>query len=244
MLVSNIKCGMIFHQPHKRVQIPQLSIENEEMECVDTFNLLGITLDKHLNWKAHINYISSKISRTIGILNRLKHFLPLNIKVTIYNSLIASHINYGILAWGNRFNRILKLQKKAVRIIGVSKYNAHTEPLFKKFRLLRVHDTFNLFQLKFYYRYLRDQLPFYFQQMPFASNVDLTHHSYFTRQHNYLSTPMVKHEFAKNCIRYGIPKLINNTALNIKEKLYTHSFKGFTNYVKKCILITTKRLVM
>ncbi len=52
----------------------------------------------------------------------------------LWNSLILSHINYGILAWEHESNRILKLQKKAVRIISVSKYNSHTEPLFKELK--------------------------------------------------------------------------------------------------------------
>ncbi len=44
----------------------------------------------------------------MGVLNKLKHCVPLNAKVMIYNSLILSHINYCILAWGYRCERIIK----------------------------------------------------------------------------------------------------------------------------------------
>ena len=50
----------------------------------------------------------------------------------IYNSLISSHLSYGLLVWGNKSDKIYKFQKKAIRIINLGKYNAHTEPLFKK----------------------------------------------------------------------------------------------------------------
>ena len=224
---------MVFHHPSKQIQIPRISIENNEVECVDNFTLLGITLDKNLNWKQHIGLVSSKISRTIGILNKLKHFLPFNIKLTIYNSLVSSYINYGILAWGHHCDRLVKLQKKAIRIINLSKYNAHTDPLFKKSRLLKANDTFNLFQFKFFYKFVHQQLPDYFLNMPFLSNAELTNHRYFTRQHDYLSVSKCKHEFAKHCIRYSIPKLLNGSPPIIKDKLYTHSYNGFSNYVKK-----------
>ncbi len=38
--------------------------------------------------------------------------------------MIISHMNYFILAWGYEHSRIYKLQKKALRVISVSKYNA------------------------------------------------------------------------------------------------------------------------
>ncbi len=47
----------------------------------------------------------------MGILNKLKYFFPLNAKVLIYNSLILSHLNFCILAWGYKCDRIIKLQK-------------------------------------------------------------------------------------------------------------------------------------
>ncbi len=107
------------------------------MENVSNFNFLGLTINDQLNWKSYIDNISNKISRNIGIINKLKHFLPLKTKVLIYKSLIVSHINYGLLIWGFHCDKIAKLQK-AIRIISVSKYNDHTDPIFKQLHLLKV----------------------------------------------------------------------------------------------------------
>ena len=87
------------------------------------------------------------------VMNRLKRYLPQNILPTIYNSLILPHINYSILVWGFKSSRIYKLQKRAVRMISCSKYNAHTEPLFKSLNLLKVEDIFKIKTLKFYHKY-------------------------------------------------------------------------------------------
>ena len=57
------------------------------MKCT-TF--LGITIDEHLDWKVHIDNLSNKIARNVGVLNKLKHFLPIYIMKTLYSSLIIT----------------------------------------------------------------------------------------------------------------------------------------------------------
>ena len=48
-----------------------------------------------------------------------------------YHSLVLPYLNYGVLVWGISIHKLLKLQKKAVRLIVNAKFNAHTEPLLK-----------------------------------------------------------------------------------------------------------------
>ena len=81
-------------------------------------------------------------------MNKLKNILLQNIMLAIYNSLILSHINYAILAWGYQFDWIYKIQK-AIRAITRSKYNAHTEPIFKELNLLKIEDIYKIQHLKF-----------------------------------------------------------------------------------------------
>ncbi len=225
---------IIFHKPQKRVKSLQLTMNNGVIERVSNFDFLGLTLNEHLNWKSHIDKIANKISRTIGILNRQKHFIPLHSKLHIYSSLILSYINLGILSWGYNCERIIKLQKKAVRIISLSKYNAHTEPIFKQLKLLKVPDILKVQELKFFYKYQHKQLPDYLLQLPFNINADT--HSYSTRQQNKIHQPLAKHDYAKKCIRYDIPKLVNNTPSLILDKVWTHSLQGFAWYIKQHII--------
>ena len=130
---------MIFHHHQRNIHsiIPTLTINSETIEYVSEFNFLGLTIDEHLNWKPHIQKISNKIARTLGIMCRLTNFLPTHILRVLYNSLILPHLQYSILAWGFKMGRLDKLQKRTVRIITCSKYNSHTDPLFRKLNLLR-----------------------------------------------------------------------------------------------------------
>ena len=119
---------MIFHNRQRKVEglIPKIKINCKEIERVSTFNFLGLTIDENVNWHAHTLKIANRISRTLGIMNRIKNFVPAHVLRIIYNSLILPHLQYSILAWGFYADRLFKLQKRAMRIITNSKYHAHT----------------------------------------------------------------------------------------------------------------------
>ena len=55
----------------------------------------------------------------------------------MYNSLIVPHLNYGITLWGHKAGVVRKIQKKDIRVLTKSEYNAHTLPLFKNENLYR-----------------------------------------------------------------------------------------------------------
>ena len=56
--------------------------------------------------------VTNQLSKVIGIFNRLKHVYPQNALLSIYHSLFASHLNYGLLLWGPHVNRVSKLHIK------------------------------------------------------------------------------------------------------------------------------------
>jgi exonuclease III len=145
--------AMIFHSSRKTVPSPSIKLHSENIEFVETFTYLGIVLDRHLSWNEHISSIASKISKTIGVLNKLKHFLPRHTLKLIYDSLIHSKIKYGILVWGENSSRIMKLQKKAARLISKSNYNSHCDPIFKQLGILKVHDNKKLQELIFFHKF-------------------------------------------------------------------------------------------
>ncbi len=75
-----------FSYASKKKNHLHLNVENTAIDQVSDFNFLGLTINKHLNWKSYLNKLSNKISRTMGIINKLNHFVPLNTRVMIYNS--------------------------------------------------------------------------------------------------------------------------------------------------------------
>ena len=225
---------MLFFAPQRKVRTPCLKIDNHIIDIVDEFNFLGVILDKHLNWKSQVNAVSKKISRVAGVLCRLRNYIPQNISLTIYNSLILPYLNYGILLWGHKIESLFKLQKRVTRVITCSRFNAHTEPLFKRLKMLKVTHLRALHELKFCYKLENHVLPHYFLNDLFIKNRSI--HGYSTRHSNNFQLPRVKHAFAKNGLYFRIPFIFNNTAQSIIEKIYTHSKAGFSAYVKNHFL--------
>ena len=113
-----------------------------DLECKDHVKYLGAIIDQHLSWKHHINYIALKISRNIGIISRLRHFDPLKTLISIYNSLISLYISYGLIAWGQasktHLEKILILQKRAVRLINFLPFRTHAIPYFAQSNILPI----------------------------------------------------------------------------------------------------------
>ena len=120
-------------------------------------------------------------------------------------------------------------EKSNPSFITCSGFYAHTEPLFKRHKLLKVHDLLHLKALKFYYRYSQNQLPRFFDNMFSALPVS---HTYLTRYREVPRYPLPSRQTTQNCIRYYIPSLISETPVNITEKINTHSYSGFSKYVK------------
>ena len=143
--------AIAFHMPQKKIIQPNIQINGSNIAFVENFVFHGITINNKLNWNSHINKVTNKISKTVGLLNKLRSFLPSGVLQTIYNTLI---LTYGILAWGRHTHAIHKIQKRAIRIIAASKYNAHTEPLFKQLNLLKACDICKLQELKFYHKHI------------------------------------------------------------------------------------------
>ena len=50
--------------------------KNMALECEEFVRYLGIIIDKSLSWKYHIDLVAIKISRTVGLICTLRHFLP------------------------------------------------------------------------------------------------------------------------------------------------------------------------
>lgn len=225
---------MIFHYKQKNIKdiIPKLVINNVVIERVDKFNFLGITIDEHMTFKSHANKIATKIACTIGTMKRLKHILPITILKTLYNSLILPHLTYGIILWGRNLKRINKLQKWALRTITNAKYNAHTEPILKRLKLLKVTDIYRLTAIKIMHKYKNNKLPVYFNGM--FDFIQSTHNHHTRHKNRRRDSPTSIS--ASQSPRFSIPKIFDQTAVSVTSKVMTNSIHSVSKLMKNtCI---------
>ena len=134
----------------------QIKVHDNSLVQKNECKFLGIMIDSQLNWKSHINYISSKISKNIAILKFLKFTFPKEILKTLYLSLVLPYFNYCNIVWGAADKSLLEplvvLQKKSLRIINKVNYLDHTDPLFLEMKLLKLCQIYKLNCLLFIYK--------------------------------------------------------------------------------------------
>ena len=100
MTLNLRKTNYVIFRPHQKKQNYQVSVKlfdnstnnSIEFECKEFVKYLGVLIDSNLTWKYHTDNISSKISKAIGIIARLRHFVPVStlhnislFNITIYN---------------------------------------------------------------------------------------------------------------------------------------------------------------
>ena len=222
---------MIFKPRQNRQKIDlKIEINSYRIEQVRQVVFLGVILDEHISWKPHISHIASKISKSIGIIFRSSFYLSKHALLTLYYSLVLPYIQYCILVWGSTYssnlNRIALLQKRVVRIINKEKFDAHTDPIFKELKILKLDDIF-LFHLgKFMYLFQNNLLP-----RPFGNLILRTNevHNYNTRSsnQNLFYVPFCRTNLRQFCVHYQGPFFFNTLNSDIRNASSVSQFKTF-----------------
>ena len=146
--VNYSKTKYIIFTYGKKVNFPSIHINQQIIHQTESIRFLGVFFDEKLNFREHLNYISGKISKWIGILYKIRDHLPTEVLLKLYKSFIDPYLRYGLEVWFGGFqyleDSILILQKKALRCIYKLPYNEHTSYYFKISRTLKISDLFNL----------------------------------------------------------------------------------------------------
>jgi len=199
------------YNPTLRCSISRIVGGQEE----PSIRFLGLYLDPNLNYSDHAQRIIKKISSALYVLRKAKNFLTKNAIKLLYYSLIHSHIIYAIQVWSScspaLISKIYKLQKQCVRIINRSKYNAHTEPIFKSLNILPVPDLILFFRIQFMQKFSFGLLPKSFTSTwtTFAArNLNLNNlHNYPLRNSDNLFIPISRLATLEKHPLYLLPKI-------------------------------------
>lgn len=235
--VKKTKCIYFCLNNSRSIALPKVQLDGELIDFVDCHNFLGIHVDCYLKWDFHVRHVCNKISKTIGILYKLKYTVPPHILILLYNALILPYLMYGNIVWGSacktRLVSIFKKQKQAIRICTLSHYLAHSSPIFHSLNLLNIFDIYKYLVGIFMYRYINNTLPLSFHDM-FQLNSDI--HSHFTRNSMKFRLPKPQNSLDIRSIRYTGPKILNEiencisdaTTLNVfKRKLNQHFVNSY-----------------
>ena len=134
---ADIEVFMLIASKRKLKQFsfdPCILIGNHNIKQVTNKKVLGIILDDELRWHKHNDLQCKKLSKSIALLRRAKRFVNQNVLINMYNSLVLPHFTYCSNVWndGSRTHtdKLLKMQKRAARIITGSTYEVRSKDIF------------------------------------------------------------------------------------------------------------------
>ena len=220
---------MLFSGKKRVGTIPELFFAGRPICHVEETKFLGIIIDRNLTWIPQVKAVCSKVSRNIGVIYKVHNLLTEKTLKMLYYSFIYPFLYYGIIFWGGtaktRFNRVFRLQKRAVRVITGSGYLDHTAPLFKSHFLLKLSDIYSLEIGKFMYN---DQHTRNIFSLTPRSSV----HHYNTRGINQLNIPAIRTSRAGNFLKSTGVKIWNSLPDEFKDSTTVAAFKNkYKNHI-------------
>ena len=191
---------------------------------------LGVLLDENLSWKYHLTELSKKLARTCGMFFKVRHFLPINILICLYNSLFSPFLQYGLLVWGLTYetyiNPVFLLQKRVIKAISFQNFASPSSPIFSDLKILKLHDLFQLKLLCFVYDCVNKISPSCFHS--FFELVESVH-PYLTRQatnNDIFLNQKNTLQYGLRSVRYFGAKCWNNIPSEIKSSPSAYIFRG------------------
>ena len=190
---------------------------------------LGIHIDNNLNFNTHVDYISNKICKSLGIIYKL-NYLPRNILFTLYQSLTPPYFNYGIISYFNlsisNSYRLSIIQKKCIRAINKLNYRDHTNDYFIGNKILKLEDQHSLHLAIYIFKTLKLNFdPILFNSLIYQDQL----HDHETRFRSQLTIPRLRASMSRNGLSFKGVKLWNSLPEEFRE---INSLVKFKNSLK------------
>ena len=156
-----------------------------------------------------------KLSRSIGLLSKIKDYVPMHLLRTIYYSIFNSHLIYACEIWGQnqnslRFTKVTKLRNKALKVINFQSSDSPTGPLYQRNKVLKIADFISYKNALFVRNTLKKENPQVFHEMFIML---IQNHTYNTRAAtcHFIDIPQVKTtHFGQYSVKFQASETWNN----------------------------------
>lgn len=215
-----------------------LFIGNSPIQIVNSFRYLGVILDNKLSFQDHISSIEKKVARSVGIITKLRHYVPNTILLKLYFALLHPHLLYGILVWGSTYKsymqKLISLQNKAIRLI--TNNLAFHQPivpvsaLYKHKEIFKLSDLYLYEVASFMHNFSNSKLPNAF--LNYFIKTDAVH-TLRTRQHtnSKFFIPRYRTSRLQHSIKYQGIKIWHSISSDLRKTSFKRFRKSLKNYL-------------
>jgi hypothetical protein len=136
---SNVMCFLYSKSCNEQIEIVMTHLT---LASCDHVKFLGFYINSKLNWNEHINHLCKKLATSSFTLRFMRDKIDQRALVIIYYALFQSHLKYGIIFWGNAsvhgIQRLLLVQKKAIRVLAQINYRDSRRAAFANLQIMTV----------------------------------------------------------------------------------------------------------
>ena len=142
-----------------------LTINGTKLEVVPSVKLLDLEIDFELSFNSHVEKLCTKLSQRIGILKKIRSCLPMRQRLLFYNFMIRSVLHYVSSIWTScdkeNLGSVLKLQKRAARVISDANNQASSVKLFNRLQWLPFYEESKIAKCFIAYKCIKGEVPLY-----------------------------------------------------------------------------------
>ena len=121
----------------------KIKLSGKRLHPTESVKYLGVKIDTNLSWQYHVNDLSVKLNRANALLFKMRKYVTCKILRSIYFAIFDSYLSYCCRVWAQNcstIQRIVILQKNAIRIISFQPRNSRTSHLIKQSSILKCQD--------------------------------------------------------------------------------------------------------
>ena len=157
---------VIFIRKTKKLPHPPLVFNNTNVTQSIYQKHLGIILDSKLTFENHINMVTTKINKTIGLLRKLQNLLPRTALIKIYKAFVRPHLDYGDILYDQAFNlsfqqKLESIQYRACLAITGAIRGTSREKIYQELGLESLQSRRWYKKLTMFYKIYKNKSPFY-----------------------------------------------------------------------------------
>jgi len=203
----------------------QIGYDNKVIPNITCTKFLDLLIDNNLTWKNHIELLFNWLSTAYYVIWSVKLYLSWPTLITVYYALFRVVMTSGIIFWGNstHSSKILKIQKRAVRIIMGRWRSESSRNLFKELKILPFKSQYINFFTFFFWLITKATL----WQIKKNWSVHTIHGSD-------LHLPQTNLTVYQKGVYYSCVKIFNNILSDIKNT--SGNFKRFTRILKHFLI--------
>ena len=220
------KAGQICFQCRDAPEVT-LTFNGSQLLESETVKSLGLVIDRHLNFKAHVDSVVSKCTGVLIALTHARQVIPRCTLPSIVQALAISMVRYCISVYGScsktQLRRIQKVINFGARVVSGRRRNDHISDVVRDLGWMDAEQLVEYHTTCAVQRAITTNLPECIRET--LGDPASQHHDHDTRDRHNRTLPRIRSEAGRRRLNYRGIAYMNNHRLDLSSRTYRSQMK-------------------